>query len=466
MSLLLDALKKAADDKQKISRGEFTGPIDGLQTEQNATSSASDKIQPLAEELSLQPVAYREPDPEILSVNDVEDLAELTLDIDNDYDDASANSNEDGGLTNVDTGTGQHEQLNSDIDDKKSANENGSDNRKFKISDDALSMLVYKTNRDVKKDKFIVVVSLLIASLLILLSGGIYFYMDAQSEIAAIERRHQIAMQSMHSKTSKENTSKDLEVIRNLVSDAALDEKVQFAKQHIANKKNPARNNLRRTESKVQPVAKTSNTRAATPGLSIHKTNKTDPVAEKLDTAWLAYESGNFNEAKNLYKGVLNVESDNRDAMLGLGAIAVVEKDSVAATKIYSLLLNRNPSDPIATAALAGLRNNSSLHESDEEYLLSLLRKNPDAPHLNFSLANIYAQNNKWKSAQQYYFNAWQHDTENPDYIFNLAVSMDQLSKRQQAMNFYKDSLVKSVNKQVSFSRDAVQKRIRELSGL
>ncbi|NOQ68672.1 MAG: hypothetical protein GQ573_00950 [Gammaproteobacteria bacterium] len=81
-------------------------------------------------------------------------------------------------------------------------------------------------------------------------------------------------------------------------------------------------------------------------------------------------------------------------------------------------------------------------------------------------MANIYAQQNKWKSAQQYYFNAWQYDNENADYIFNLAVSMDQLSKQQQAINFYKDSLVKSLNKQVSFSRKAVQKRINELSEL
>jgi len=43
---------------------------------------------------------------------------------------------------------------------------------------------------------------------------------------------------------------------------------------------------------------------------------------------------------------------------------------------------------------------------------------------------------------------------------------MDQLGKQQQAVDFYKDSLNKSKNKQVSFSREAVQKRITELSEL
>ena len=93
-----------------------------------------------------------------------------------------------------------------------------------------------------------------------------------------------------------------------------------------------------------------------------------------------------------------------------------------------------------------------------------MLESNPKAAHLNFSLGNIYAQKGEWKAAQQSYFNAWQQDNENADYLFNLAVSMDQLSKQELAIKFYKNSLLKSDNKQVSFSREAVKKRISELS--
>ena len=102
--------------------------------------------------------------------------------------------------------------------------------------------------------------------------------------------------------------------------------------------------------------------------------------------------------------------------------------------------------------------------ESGEEYLLTMLESNPKAAHLNFSLGNIYAQKGEWKAAQQSYFNAWQQDSENADYLFNLAVSMDQLSKQEQALKFYKDSLLKSNNKQVGFSREAVRQRIKTLS--
>ena len=58
------------------------------------------------------------------------------------------------------------------------------------------------------------------------------------------------------------------------------------------------------------------------------------------------------------------------------------------------------------------------------------------------------------------------HGKENADYIFNLAVSLDQLNKQQQAINYYRESLLKAENKQVSFSREAVQKRINELARL
>ena len=129
-------------------------------------------------------------------------------------------------------------------------------------------------------------------------------------------------------------------------------------------------------------------------------------------------------------------------------------------------LLEQDPRDPIAIAAIASLQSNGVSLQEDEKFLQNMLLKNPDAAHLNFALGNVYAQQEKWKSAQQSYFKAWQQDIENADYIFNLAVSLDQLGKPEQAINLYRDSLSKSNNKQVSFSREDVQKRITELSGL
>lgn len=463
MSLLLDALKKAADDKHKLSRGDYAGSKAGTRDMQSVNSSVRDEIRTITEELGLDHVEQQGSSPEILSLHENEDLAELALDIDGNHSSTSAEIIESVAI-NRDAGQEKPEELNMDIN----VNDNGSvktaDNKKFQISDDALLMLVDKTNRDVNKQKIIFVISLFITSLVILIAGGIYYYLDAQSEIAAIERKHQTAIQSMQSKTSKEKVPENREIIRTLVSDAKLDEKVKVARQHIANEKNSADKKHLQVKSKQSSKSKIA--KAIGSDISIIKSSKVDPLSKKLDDAWLVYENGNYQEAKKLYMGVLKAESGNRDALLGLGAIAVVEQDSTSARNIYSILLKKNPDDPIAAAALANIYSEKSFHESGEEYLLSMLRKNPGAPDLNFSLANIYAQQNKWKSAQEYYFNAWKYDNNNADYTYNLAVSMDQLSKRQQALSFYRESLVKAANKQVSFSREAVEKRIQELSGL
>jgi hypothetical protein len=469
MSLLLDALKKAADDKQKASQTSSTGK----QQAETTVDSLRLETQPASEELSLQGMDDSQKTSEALSVNNTDKPEELILDIDeSDSDDQNQNNpaltektfTNDGGAEKKesdDLSDHQADEEKAELSLQQNKKDNNSDGEAFTVSDEALSMLIHKTNRDVTKGNRIIFASVLSATLVIIIAGGIYYYQDMQTEVVALERKHQIAMMAMKSKTSGERSPENTEIIRTLVSDTDIDDKVKYAKKHIANKNNSKQVQSR---SEIIPEKKTRDIKAAKQVMSIQKTKKQDPVGEKLDAAWLAYENAQYDKAKKLYKDVLIIEASNRDAMLGMGAIAILEKDNIMAQEFYLALLKQDPRDPVATAALASLHNDESSLKVNEERLLSMLQNNPNAAHLNFVLGNIYAQQNKWKSAQLSYFNAWQHDGNNADYIFNLAVSMDQLGKQQQAINFYKDSLHKSVNKQVSFSRDAVQKRINDLS--
>ena len=446
MSLLLDALKKAADDKQKVTQESSAqeSSVEPVQRPSGSSESGSVNkpvVDSTEQQLSLQAVDEEQ--------NKSESLEELTLDV-MDAESVDGSKVDDVPEHETDTlGLQQAEQQ------KKT------EATSYTVSDEALSMLINKTNRDVKHSKRIILFSMLLLSLIVLTSGGVYYYMDMQAEIATLERKHQIAMQSMRSKTNQEKTPEQSEIIRNLVSDSGLDDKVQYAKKRMADEKN-----TRQVQRRPAAVASGKVKPDTASAVSFQKTNKVDPLTEKLDAAWSAYDDGQYDAAKKLYTEVLSIEKSNRDALLGMGAIAVIEKDNLAARDIYRSLLKQDPRDPIAIAAIASLQSDDVTLESDEKFLTNMLQKNPDAPHLNFALGNVYAQQGKWKFAQQSYFNAWQHDVENADYIFNLAVSMDQLGKQQQAVDFYKDSLNKSKNKQVSFSREAVQKRITELSEL
>ncbi len=431
MSLLLDALKKAADDKKKISQADSveSAAANEASPEVKVVETVFESVAETNEELTLDPL-------------DTEERIEVTEELE----------------VAPETRVSDDE---SKLSAKPDKDLNDTNTTSYTVSDEALSMLICKTNRDVKKSRRFIVISVVMVSLAILVSGGVYYYMDMQTEIAALERKHQIAMHSMELKTNKEKTPEKSKIIRNLVGDSGLNDKVQYAKNHIAEK-----HDSQQTKPITRPVLNAANGKdvVSSSAVSFKKTNKADPVTEKLEQAWQAYEASQYGRAKKMYKEILAIERNNRDAMLGLGAIAIIEKDNIKAKNIYTVLLERDPRDPIASAALASLRNSATA--VDEKYLLETLQKNPDDAQLNFVLGNVYAQQGKWKSAQKSYFSAWQHDNGNADYIFNLAVSMDQLGKQQQAVAFYQKCLNRSVNKQVVFSREAVQKRITELSGL
>ena len=475
MSLLLDALKKAADDKQKASQSKTLseGPAVVQVAEKRTYQSGrttKNEISPLDETLSLSE-SYLQEVPQKAAIHDPDDSEALTLDPVDSVQNESALTLDEIEIEHQSANAGFEQQV--DKKDKKPADIKVVSNKT--VSDEALSLLIHKTNRDAKKSKWIIVISVLFASFAVLISGGIYYYVEMQSEIASLERKHQIAMQQMRAKTSDEKVLEKSEIIRSFVNKSEPEDKVKLAKKHIVSERLASgKNTQQKIEAKVVAKKQTNTARNNTAQentvkndksvVSIQRTNKSDPLGEKLDAAWLAYESAQYDEAEKLYTEVLHLENNNRDALLGLGAIAIHKKNLEAAKSYYLRLLKLDPRDPIATAAITSLHSDKTSIESGEEYLLTMLESNPKAAHLNFSLGNIYAQKGEWKAAQQSYFNAWQQDSENADYLFNLAVSMDQLSKQEQALKFYKDSLLKSNNKQVGFSREAVRQRIITLS--
>lgn len=521
MSLLLDALKKAADDKKKASQAESSRVDTDAQQQEVSPDKVTDSELTLSEpeapsntlketglketalpgtnlpEKGFQESASQTVDPQAATpqAENSENQAEAAtgpvdgLSLDLDEIDTAEDELTIEAIDNDGVEAGPRPAVLSTAEDrpdtrpdilqqvpKKTAfdeNDGESTPRSYQLSDDALSLLIHKTNREVKRGNRVILFGTLMICLSILIGGGVYYYLDMQAEIASLERKHQIAMQSMRVKTSNEKTPEKSAIIRSLVGESDLENKVAYAKKQMVDEKN-ARRVERKTVSREvvagangKAVANGADSQSLNAGtLSIERTHKKDPVADKLDAAWLAYEGARYAEAKKFYNDVLRLENNNRDAYLGLGAIAIIEKDNKKARRVYLSLLQLDPRDPIATAAIASLHSDDASLEKDERYLLSMLQKNPEASHLYFALGNIYSRQSKWKAAQQAYFSAWQADNDNADYLFNLAVSLDQLGKKEQALRFYKECLLNAENKQISFSPDAARNRINELSGL
>jgi len=187
-------------------------------------------------------------------------------------------------------------------------------------------------------------------------------------------------------------------------------------------------------------------------------------VNPKVEAGYAAYTSGDLAAARSEYEQALRDEPTNRDALLGLAAIDVRGGRFESAEALYMRVLQLEPRDPQAQAALISLRSGRSDPLATESRVKSLLAADPSAHALNFTLGNQLAQQNRWAEAQQEYFKAYTADPENPDFAYNLAVSMDHLRQPRQALDYYQRAILLSTKRGASFNVAAAKTRATELS--
>ena len=212
----------------------------------------------------------------------------------------------------------------------------------------------------------------------------------------------------------------------------------------------------------VRALPSSPRPRASSP-VRVMSRSEPDPTYVRLDRAYQAFQSGDYEQARELYRQVLTRDPRNRDALLGLGAVATAQGESQQAQAVYRRVLSQNPGDRVATAAISNLgASPGAAAPQGEARLKQALAQDPGAPYLNFSLGNLYASQRRWSEAQQAYFNAYRADSRNADYALNLAVSLDRLGKPRQALEYYRRAL-ETAGRQSAFSADAVRTRIQVL---
>ena len=196
--------------------------------------------------------------------------------------------------------------------------------------------------------------------------------------------------------------------------------------------------------------------------ISIQRQHKPDPIKQLINDAYAAFHRNELNRSNSLYHQALQREEKNRDALLGLAAIAVRELRFDSARDYYQYLLKLNPKDSLALSGLSNLHH-TSRPDLDESQLKLLLKEQPQSSHLHFSLGNLYAAQKRWPEAQSSFFNAWAADNTNADFSYNLAVSLDHLGKHKQALHYYQLSLTNNQASTPNFSADKIRIRIQAL---
>jgi tetratricopeptide (TPR) repeat protein len=178
----------------------------------------------------------------------------------------------------------------------------------------------------------------------------------------------------------------------------------------------------------------------AAPAIQISRNSRPDKLNSGLLSAYENFKAGRWALAEQGYREILAREPDNRDAKLGLAALAETSGDLDAARVYYRDVLRRDPRDAVAFSALAELE---TARGSDSESELKLrLREQPRSAQLHFALGNLYAAQLRWPLAQQAYFEAHRLASDHPEYAFNLAVSLEHIGQPQLALNYYRRALV------------------------
>jgi tetratricopeptide (TPR) repeat protein len=194
-----------------------------------------------------------------------------------------------------------------------------------------------------------------------------------------------------------------------------------------------------------------------------HQSALNDPVGDAIQRGYQAYQNGDLKLADAAYHEALEQDANNRDALLGVAAIAAREGRQQDALGFYQRRLARAPKDDYAQAGVVALSSTSEANPELDAELSRLLREYPEASHLHFLRGSLLAARQQWAAAQLAFFEAWQRDNKNPELAFNLAVALDHLNQPKEAARFYQQAINMSNSRPVNFSVDDVRRRLEAI---
>jgi tetratricopeptide (TPR) repeat protein len=207
------------------------------------------------------------------------------------------------------------------------------------------------------------------------------------------------------------------------------------------------------------------------PAIQVKRRALTPRTDKVIDDAYAAYQRGDVDTAHRRYWQALRADPNNRNALLGLAAIAAKNREQAQARELYLRLLDRDPNDPLALAGLLNLEEPTDARAQESRVKL-LLTTHPEAAHLRAALGNLYAREQRWSEAEEAYAKALLLDErdslrpeeKNPDFAFNRAVALEHLGRKAAALDSYRAALAFATRRKPDFNPAVAEARVRALS--
>jgi len=151
----------------------------------------------------------------------------------------------------------------------------------------------------------------------------------------------------------------------------------------------------------------------------------------------------------------------NRDALLGMAAIAQQKGQDDAAMQYYKQVLILDPRDPVAQAGMSAFSTGDAAGK--ESRLKQSLAQTPQSAALHYALGNLYTEQSRWGDAQQAYYNAMRLEPASALFAFSLATSLDHLGQTKLAAQYYGQALQMDTSGNSGFDRLQTQQRMDKL---
>ena len=198
------------------------------------------------------------------------------------------------------------------------------------------------------------------------------------------------------------------------------------------------------------------------PAIVITKSRESSGLLRQLKEAYAAALKGDMSRAQLLYQQVLSDQPKQLDALLGLAYIASQQHDMQRARELYEKVLRLDETNNIAQiGVLQTLSQQDPI--SRQQVLEALVAKQPTNPESQLALGHVLSEQGKWAAAQKAYFKAHSLNPNNTVMAYNLAVSLDSLGQFKAAETYYETALLLN-NKAINpLDLERVNNRLKEL---
>lgn len=201
---------------------------------------------------------------------------------------------------------------------------------------------------------------------------------------------------------------------------------------------------------------------AAQPPVKLARSAEPPRLSADVSSGYQALRGGDLGAARRHYQAALAADPRSLDALLGMGTVEARSGNRPAAAGQYRRALDVDPRNATALAALASLAD-AAASGAVEPQLLQDIARTPGNAALHLALGNLYAGEGRWNDAQAAYFEAHRLDPASADILFNLAVALDQLGKGRLAALFYRQALEAARGQAPQFDPAAARRRAAAL---